>query len=257
MARRPPRLPPPLPPPAADAWLAHALARPLLLLPQYDTDVTTWSPQGRIFQIEYAMEAVKQGSAAVGLKVRCRSFAALLPTCLGRGRFLCCCRSAAYLALHQSAGAAEVCCCGRPTAQQTTLGGGLPSAAAAAPCETTSLPARELCYASCPKHAHVHPLVPCATAEQGVCGACHAEARPQRAVVLPAQGESALLALFVGPEMVVCLGCCFGAEARPQRAVLLPAQGEWRFLDYVQPGFGEWLLVADCSSTSPRGLSFH
>ena len=37
---------------------------------QYDTDVVTWSPQGRIFQIEYAMEAVKQGSAAVGLKVR-------------------------------------------------------------------------------------------------------------------------------------------------------------------------------------------
>ena len=37
--------------------------------PQYDTDVVTWSPQGRIFQIEYAMEAVKQGSAAVGLKV--------------------------------------------------------------------------------------------------------------------------------------------------------------------------------------------
>ena len=36
---------------------------------QYDTDVVTWSPQGRIFQIEYAMEAVKQGSAAVGLKV--------------------------------------------------------------------------------------------------------------------------------------------------------------------------------------------
>ncbi|KAL4421352.1 hypothetical protein ABPG75_010643 [Micractinium tetrahymenae] len=35
---------------------------------QYDQDVTTWSPQGRIFQIEYAMEAVKQGSAAVGLK---------------------------------------------------------------------------------------------------------------------------------------------------------------------------------------------
>lgn len=38
-------------------------------VPQYDTDVVTWSPQGRIFQIEYAMEAVKQGSAAVGLKV--------------------------------------------------------------------------------------------------------------------------------------------------------------------------------------------
>jgi murein DD-endopeptidase MepM/ murein hydrolase activator NlpD len=37
---------------------------------QYDTDVSTWSPQGRLFQVEYAMEAVKQGSCAVGLKVR-------------------------------------------------------------------------------------------------------------------------------------------------------------------------------------------
>ena len=27
---------------------------------QYDNDVATWSPQGRIHQIEYAMEAVKQ-----------------------------------------------------------------------------------------------------------------------------------------------------------------------------------------------------
>ena len=36
---------------------------------QYDTDVSTWSPQGRLFQVEYAMEAVKQGSAAVGLTV--------------------------------------------------------------------------------------------------------------------------------------------------------------------------------------------
>lgn len=35
---------------------------------QYDSDVTTWSPQGRLFQLEYAMEAVKQGSATVGLK---------------------------------------------------------------------------------------------------------------------------------------------------------------------------------------------
>eukprot|EP00889_Picochlorum_renovo_P007095 jgi/Picre1/34125/NNA_001600.t1 len=35
---------------------------------QYDTDVVTWSPQGRIFQVEYAMEAVKQGSVAVGIK---------------------------------------------------------------------------------------------------------------------------------------------------------------------------------------------
>ncbi|GAA30927.1 hypothetical protein CRM22_008557 [Opisthorchis felineus] len=35
---------------------------------QYDHDVTVWSPQGRIHQIEYAMEAVKQGSAAIALK---------------------------------------------------------------------------------------------------------------------------------------------------------------------------------------------
>jgi len=34
----------------------------------YDSDISTWSPQGRIHQIEYAMETVKQGSACVGLK---------------------------------------------------------------------------------------------------------------------------------------------------------------------------------------------
>lgn len=30
--------------------------------------MTTWSPQGRLHQVEYAMEAVKQGSATVGVK---------------------------------------------------------------------------------------------------------------------------------------------------------------------------------------------
>ncbi|KAL0323133.1 UNVERIFIED_CONTAM: Proteasome subunit alpha type-1-B [Sesamum calycinum] len=35
---------------------------------QYDTDVTAWSPAGRLFQVEYAMEAVKQGSATIGLR---------------------------------------------------------------------------------------------------------------------------------------------------------------------------------------------
>lgn len=35
---------------------------------QYDSDNTTWSPQGRLFQLEYAMEAVKQGSCSVGLR---------------------------------------------------------------------------------------------------------------------------------------------------------------------------------------------
>jgi 20S proteasome subunit alpha 6 len=35
---------------------------------QYDSDVTVWSPQGRLHQVEYAMEAVNLGSATVGLK---------------------------------------------------------------------------------------------------------------------------------------------------------------------------------------------
>lgn len=34
---------------------------------QYDTDVTVWSPQGHLHQIDYAMEAVKQGSACLGV----------------------------------------------------------------------------------------------------------------------------------------------------------------------------------------------
>lgn len=36
----------------------------------YDGDVTILSPQGRLFQVEYAMEAVKLGAAAVGLSSR-------------------------------------------------------------------------------------------------------------------------------------------------------------------------------------------
>merc|ERR1711934_1342073 len=35
---------------------------------QYDQDILTWSPQGRLHQIEYAMEAVKRGGATVGCK---------------------------------------------------------------------------------------------------------------------------------------------------------------------------------------------
>nr|GEV60376.1 reverse transcriptase domain-containing protein [Tanacetum cinerariifolium] len=34
----------------------------------YDTDVSTWSPQGHLYQVEYATEAVKQGSTVVGLR---------------------------------------------------------------------------------------------------------------------------------------------------------------------------------------------
>ncbi|CAJ1014381.1 Proteasome subunit A N-terminal signature/Proteasome subunit, putative [Leishmania lindenbergi] len=35
---------------------------------EYDNDITTWSPTGRLFQIEYANEAVNNGSATVGVK---------------------------------------------------------------------------------------------------------------------------------------------------------------------------------------------
>jgi len=34
----------------------------------YDTDVTVWSPEGRLLQVEYAMESVKQGSATIALR---------------------------------------------------------------------------------------------------------------------------------------------------------------------------------------------
>ncbi|ODQ68589.1 N-terminal nucleophile aminohydrolase [Nadsonia fulvescens var. elongata DSM 6958] len=33
----------------------------------YDNDSVTYSPTGRLFQVEYALEAIKQGSAAIGL----------------------------------------------------------------------------------------------------------------------------------------------------------------------------------------------
>lgn len=35
---------------------------------EYDMDCITWSPVGRILQIEYAMEAVKQGTPVLGLR---------------------------------------------------------------------------------------------------------------------------------------------------------------------------------------------
>ncbi|KAH8285783.1 hypothetical protein KR018_009188, partial [Drosophila ironensis] len=46
---------------------------------QYDNDTTVWSPQGRLFQVEYAMEAVQLGTATVGLKSR--DYALLVALC--------------------------------------------------------------------------------------------------------------------------------------------------------------------------------
>lgn len=36
---------------------------------EYDHGVNTFSPEGRLFQVEYAIEAVKLGSTAVGIQV--------------------------------------------------------------------------------------------------------------------------------------------------------------------------------------------
>jgi len=35
---------------------------------QYDQDCLTWSPTGRLFQVEYAMQAVEQGTPVLGLR---------------------------------------------------------------------------------------------------------------------------------------------------------------------------------------------
>lgn len=34
----------------------------------YDKSCLTWNPQGRLYQVEYAMEAVNQGTCLIGLK---------------------------------------------------------------------------------------------------------------------------------------------------------------------------------------------
>ena len=34
----------------------------------YDQSTLTWSPQGRLYQVEYAMEAVNQGNLLIGAK---------------------------------------------------------------------------------------------------------------------------------------------------------------------------------------------
>ena len=37
---------------------------------EYDRGVNTFSPEGRLFQVEYAIEAIKLGSTAIGLQTK-------------------------------------------------------------------------------------------------------------------------------------------------------------------------------------------
>lgn len=53
--------------PAADERFGARVAGGRMRRSEYDHGVNTFSPEGRLFQVEYAIEAIKLGSTAVGV----------------------------------------------------------------------------------------------------------------------------------------------------------------------------------------------
>ncbi|KAL8537857.1 hypothetical protein ACS0TY_012838 [Phlomoides rotata] len=50
--------------------LKFVLSKMFLTRTEYDRGVNTFSPEGRLFQVEYAIEAIKLGSTAIGIKTK-------------------------------------------------------------------------------------------------------------------------------------------------------------------------------------------
>lgn len=50
--------------------LSTSITKMYLTRSEYDRGVNTFSPEGRLFQVEYAIEAIKLGSTAVGLQTK-------------------------------------------------------------------------------------------------------------------------------------------------------------------------------------------
>ena len=48
-------------------------AQMFLTRSEYDRGVNTFSPEGRLFQVEYAIEAIKIGTTAIGIRTTVRT----------------------------------------------------------------------------------------------------------------------------------------------------------------------------------------